>query len=158
MVLDVLKNAASMLQQGVAPPNTPPEQIEALASTNHLASKKFFLAVSGFIILGIFYATSVAVLFLMVDNPSAVSSYTTMFTKTMEVFATIMACYLGGQALVDLRYSSNSSASMQGATNDNVSNSTSSETSDNTTNYNAHITEELTVIHTNSKEDDYELN
>jgi len=158
MVLDVLRNAASMLQQGVAPPNTPPEQIEELANTNHLASKKFFLAVSGFVILGVFYASSVAVLFLMVNNPSAVSSYTTMFTKTMEVFATIMACYLGGQALVDLRYNSSSSASMQGTTNDVVSNSTSSAISNNTTNYNAHITEEITIIDTNSKEDDYELN
>lgn len=158
MITDVLKTAASFLQQGVAPPNTPPEQVEELANTNHLASKKFFLAISGFIILGIFYAVSVAVLFLMADNSSAVSSYTTMFTKTMEVFATIMACYLGGQALVDLRYSSSSSASMQGNTSDVVSDSTSTATSDNTTNYNAHITEELTVIHTNSKEDDYELN
>jgi len=156
MITDVLKTAASFLQQGVAPPNTPPEQVEELANTNHLASKKFFLAISGFVILGIFYAVSVAVLFLMADNSSAVSSYTTMFTKTMEVFATIMACYLGGQALVDLRYSSSSSASMQGTTSDSASSAVSD--SNNTATYNANITEQLTVIHTNSKEDDYELN
>jgi hypothetical protein len=149
MIMDVLKNAASFLQQGVAPPNTPPEQVEELASTNHLSSKKFFLAISGFVILGIFYVTSVAALFLMMDNVTIVSAYSVMFTKTMEVFATIMAVYLGGQALVDLRYSSSSSASLQGTTNESTTN--------NNTNYTANITEEVTVIHTNSKEDDYEL-
>jgi len=149
MLTNVLKTAASFLQQGVAPPNTPPEQIEQLSNTNHLASKKFFLAISGFVILAIFYVGSVAALFLMVESPTAISSYTTMFTKTMEVFATIMACYLGGQALVDLKYNSSSSASLQGTTAESTVN--------NNTNYTAHITEEVTVIHTNSKEDDYEL-
>lgn len=145
MLTNVLKTAASFLQQGVAPPNTPPEQVKQLASTNHLASKKFFLAISGFGILAIFYVGSVAALFLMVESPAAISSYTTMFTKTMEVFATIMACYLGGQALVDLKYNSSSSASLQGTTNESI---------------NETITiskEEVTVIHTNAKEDDYEL-
>lgn len=150
MITNVLKTAASFLQQGVAPPNTPPEQVEQLASTNHLASKKFFLAVSGFVILGIFYAASIAILFLMENSPTAVTAYTILFTKTMEVFATIMAVYLGGQALVDLKYNSSSSASLQGNTSDTTSN--------NTTNYNAKIVEELTVIHTNLKDDDYELN
>lgn len=145
MLTNVLKTAASFLQQGVAPPNTPPEQMEKLASTNHLASKKFFLAISGFVILAIFYVGSVAALFLMVENPTAISSYTTMFTKTMEVFATIMACYLGGQALVDLKYNSSSSASLQGTTNESINETI------------AISKEEVTVIHTNAKEDDYEL-
>ena len=153
MITNVLKNAAAFLQQGVAPPNTPPEQVEELANTNHLASKKFFLAISGFVILAIFYVGSVATLFLMAQNSTAVSAYTVMFTKTMEVFATIMAVYLGGQALVDLRYSSSSSATLQGTTSDT--------TATNNTNYNADIketiVEEVTVIHTNAKEDDYEL-
>lgn len=148
MITDVLKNAAAFLQQGVAPPNTPPEQVEELAGTNHLASKKFFLAISGFVILGLFYTVSIAILFLMENSPTAITAYTVLFTKTMEVFATIMACYLGGQALVDLRYSSSSSAAIQGTTSDTT----------NTANYNAKIVEEITVIHTNSKEDDYELN
>lgn len=141
MITNVLKTAASFLQQGVAPPNTPPEQVEQLASTNHLSSKKFFLAISGFVILAIFYVASVAALFLMVNNPTAVSAYTVLFTKTMEVFATIMAVYLGGQALVDLRYNSGSTASLQGTTNESLS----------------VVKEEVTVIHTNAKEDDYEL-
>jgi hypothetical protein len=85
----------------------------------------------------------------MENSPTAVTAYTVLFTKTMEVFATIMAVYLGGQALVDLKYNSSSSASLQGTTNDTTSN--------NTTNYNAKIVEELTVIHTNLKDDDYEL-
>ena len=122
-----------------------PEQVEQLASTNHLASKKFFLAISGFVILAIFYVGSVAALFLMVESPTAISSYTTMFTKTMEVFATIMACYLGGQALVDLKYNSSSSASLQGTTNESINETISISK------------EEVTVIHTNAKEDDYEL-
>ena len=151
MLLNVLKNAAAMLQQGVAPPDTPPEQVEQLANTNHLSSKKFFLAISGFVILGVFYTLSVGALFVMPPEPSTVTAYTVLFTKTMEVFATIMAVYLGGQALVDLRYNSSSSASLQGSTSDTVSNNV------NTTNYNAHIVEECTVIHTNAKEDDYEL-
>jgi hypothetical protein len=36
-----------------------------------------------------------------------------MFTKTMEVFATIMAVYIGGQSIVDLKYNSNSSVSLE---------------------------------------------
>jgi hypothetical protein len=146
MLTDIYKNAAAFLQQGVAPPNTPPEQVESLSNTNHLSSKKFFLAISGFVILGIFYFLSVGILFLIMKNPTAVTTYSVMFTKTMEVFATIMAVYLGGQALVDLKYNSSSGATSQATTNETV----------NTTNYNAKI-EEITVIHTNSKDDDYEL-
>jgi len=145
--MNIIKNATAFLQQGVAPPNTPVEEIDNLANANHFSSKKFFLAISGFIILGLFYFLSVAILFLFLDYPTVISSYTVMFTKSMEVFATIMAVYLGGQALVDLRYNSSSSASSQSTTSESV----------NTVNYNAKI-EEISIIHTNSKEDDYELN
>jgi hypothetical protein len=113
-LINVAKNAAAYLQSGVAPPNATLEQTKELADTNHLASKKFFLAFSGFIILGVFFAVSTAILWLMADKAAAMTAYTVVFSKTMEVFATIMAVYLGGQALVDLRYNSSSSASMQG--------------------------------------------
>jgi hypothetical protein len=111
-IKDIFSNAAAFLQTGVAPPNTPPEQQQNMESTNHLASKKFFLAFSGFAILGIAFAINMVILYSMDHHPALLPSYVVIFTKTIEVFATIMAVYLGGQALVDLRYNSSSSASM----------------------------------------------
>jgi fructose-1-phosphate kinase PfkB-like protein len=110
---DLVKTAASFLQNGVAPPNTPADQKQELENTNHLSSKKFFLAFSGFVILGVFYASSVAVLILMPKAPELVAAFTTVFSKTIEVFATVMAVYLGSQAIVDLKYNSSSSASVE---------------------------------------------
>jgi len=114
LISNITKTAASFLQTGTAPPNTPIDQKEQLEKTNHLASKKFFLAFSGFIILAVFYASSVAVLFALNKYPGLVASYSVIFTKTIEVFATIMAVYLGGQAIVDLKYNSSSNASVEG--------------------------------------------
>jgi hypothetical protein len=114
LLSNIIKTAASFLQTGTAPPGTPPDQKEELEKTNHLASKKFFLAFSGFAILSIFYASSVAVLFALNKYPELVASYSVIFTKTIEVFATIMAVYLGGQAVVDLKYNSTSNASIEG--------------------------------------------
>ena len=111
MLTRLLKTAAAFLQTGIAPPGTPTNQRQKLEDTNHLASKKFFITFSGFIILGIFYSSSVAVLFLMEKNPEVLSAYSVMFSKTIEVFAAIMAVYVGGQAVVDLKYNSSSSAS-----------------------------------------------
>jgi hypothetical protein len=109
---NLTKTAGAFLQTGVAPPNTPPELKEQMQNTNHLSSKKFFLTFSGFIILGVFYVVSTALLYTMSKTPEMLTAYTVLFTKTMEVFATIMAVYLGGQAVVDLRYNSSSSASL----------------------------------------------
>jgi hypothetical protein len=114
-LIKVAKNAAAYLQSGVAPPDASPEKAAELADTNHLSSKKFFLAFSGFIILGLFFAVSTAILWLFADKAAAMTAYTVVFTKTMEVFATIMAVYLGGQAIVDLKYNSSSNASVQGS-------------------------------------------
>jgi hypothetical protein len=111
-IIDIAKTAAAFLQNGVAPPNTAPDKQQELENTNHLASKKFFIAFSGFIILGVFYAASVAALFAMSKSPELVVSFATMFSKTLEVLATIMAVYLGGQAVVDLKYNSTSNASI----------------------------------------------
>jgi len=111
-VKNLLKTGASFLQTGVAPPGTAPAQQEEMENTNHLASKKFFITFSGFIILGIFYASSVAVLFGLTKNPELSATFSVMFTKTIEVFATIMAVYIGGQAVVDLKYNSTSNASV----------------------------------------------
>lgn len=111
-LIDITKTAASFLQTGVAPPNASPEQQKELENTNHLSSKKFFITFSGFVILGIFYASSIAVLFSLTKNPELSATFSVMFSKTIEVFATIMAVYIGGQAVVDLKYNSTSSASV----------------------------------------------
>jgi len=113
---DIAKTAAAFLQQGVAPPNTPEEQKDKLSDMNHLSSKKFFLAFSGFIILGVFFIMSIAVLYSLNQYPLLLPSYTLIFTKTVEVFATIMAVYIGGQAIVDLKYNSSSQASVSSET------------------------------------------
>lgn len=113
-ISNITKTAASFLQTGTAPPGTPIDQKEEMEKTNHLTSKKFFLAFSGFIILAIFYASSIAVLFALNKYPGLISSYSVIFTKTIEVFAAIMAVYLGGQAIVDLKYNSSSNASIEG--------------------------------------------
>ena len=109
---NLAKSAGAFLQTGVAPPNTPPALQEQMQNTNHLSSKKFFLTFSGFIILGVFYVISTVLLYFMSCSPEMLTAYTVLFTKTMEVFATIMAVYLGGQAVVDLKYSSSSNASL----------------------------------------------
>jgi hypothetical protein len=136
MLPRLLKTAASFLQTGVAPPGTPENKKAELENTNHLASKKFFIAFSGFLILGLFYASSVAILFLMGNQTELITTYSVMFSKTIEVFAAIMAVYLGGQAVVDLRYNSSSSAS---------------------TSTNVQIVDITTKNVGNEKEDDYEL-
>jgi hypothetical protein len=112
-IKDIFNTAASFLQSGVAPPNSAPDQVKQLEDTNHLNSKKFFAAFSGFLILGVFFAVGVAVLLYLLKTPEAISQYVIMFTKTMEVFATIMAVYIGGQAVVDLKYNSSSNVSLE---------------------------------------------
>jgi hypothetical protein len=138
---NIAKTAAAFLQQGVAPPNTPPEQQKYLLNKNHLASKKFFLAFSGFVILGAFFAISVGLLYSMIDYPAILPSYTLIFTKTIEVFAVIMVAYLGGQAAVDLKYNSSSQTENMFST-------------ENSNNYQKiDITETVAI----EKEDDYTL-
>jgi hypothetical protein len=111
-IKNIYSNAAAFLQQGVAPPNTPPEQQKALESINHLASKKFFITMSAFLILGIAFCVNMVLLYNMDSHPNLLPSYVVIFSKTIEVFAAIMAVYLGGQAVVDLKYNSSSNASI----------------------------------------------
>ena len=137
----IAKTAAAFLQQGVAPPNTPDSLKEKLSEKNHLASKKFFLAFSGFIILAVFFVVSVGLLYSMVKYPVILPSYTLIFTKTIEVFAVIMVVYLVGQAAVDLKYNSSSS----------TENVTSTE------NINSYQKIDITETVAIEKEDDYTL-
>jgi hypothetical protein len=111
--INIAKNAASYLQNGVTPPGVCPMENKDVADTNHFSSKKFFAAFSGFIILAIFYISSIGLLFLLDHDPALLAIYPTIFTKTVEVFAAIMAVYIGGQAVVDLKYNSTSNASLE---------------------------------------------
>ena len=107
-----IKSAAAFLSSSKVPPNTPIELREAMKKENHFASKKFFIAVTAFIGLLFFYFSSVGVLFILPpDNREVVEGYVTIFTKTIEVLAIIIAAYLGVQAAVDFRYGSSSNVS-----------------------------------------------
>jgi hypothetical protein len=107
----VMRSATAFLEYGKAPPGTPENLKEAMENQNHLASKKFFVIASSFVILGTFYFLSVGILFLLPRDPVLEGGFVTIFSKVMEVFSIIIATYLGVQAAVDLRYSSSSNAS-----------------------------------------------
>lgn len=141
-MIQLIKNAAmtavSFLSNNQAPPNTPTEDVEKLRSINHLESKKFFIVLTSVAILAFFYFVSIGIMFLLPHGaPEFVSGFVTIFSKTIEILAIIIASYVGAQAAVDLKYGSKSSASLEGTTE---------------------TINEVTVIRTNAKEDDYELN
>jgi hypothetical protein len=109
-----IKSALSFLSSKKAPPNTPIGLREAMKKENHFASKKFFIAVTAFVGLLFFYFTSVAVLFFLPpDNRDMVSGYVTIFTKTIEVLAIIIAAYLGVQTIADFSYNRSSNQSYE---------------------------------------------
>lgn len=111
---NAIKSALAFLSSTKAPPNAPFELREAMKKENHFASKKFFIAVTSFIGLLVFYFSSVSILFFLpAGNDSVVSGYITIFTKTIEVLAIIIAAYLGVQAAVDLKYNSSSNQSYE---------------------------------------------
>lgn len=112
-VVSVVKSASAFLQNGKAPPNTPEYLKQKMEETNHLSSKKFFIIFTSVLMLGVLYYSSVAIL-LTISLPEHVAAFVTLFTKTTEIFAVIIASYLGVQAAVDLRYNSSSNAGIQG--------------------------------------------
>jgi len=112
-LIDVAKTAAAFLQNGKAPPNTPARLKKTMEDTNHLSSKKFFIIFTSVLMLGALYYSSVAIL-LAIKMPEHVAAFVTLFTKTIEIFAVIIASYLGVQAVVDLRYNSSSNAEVLG--------------------------------------------
>lgn len=116
MLKNVLKTAASFLQTGVCPPNTPVENKKDLENMNHFSSKKFFIVFSSAVMLAFFYFVSVAILFLVPEKSEYIVGYITMFTKAMEIFAIIIASYLGVQAVVDFKYNSNSQSKISSET------------------------------------------
>ena len=136
-IVDITKTASAMLASGKVPPNTPPEYKEDLSKINFLASKKFYVVFCSVIILALFYAASIVVLFLTAASPSLTVPFVSIFTETIKILAVIIASYLGVQTVLDYKMQSNNSVNLQGQ---------------NTVNK-----EEITFIHTNAKEDDYEL-
>jgi hypothetical protein len=68
--------------------------------------------------------------------PEYITGFVTIFSKTIEILAIIIASYVGAEMVVDLKYGSTSNASSKG-TSESIN--------------------EVTVIDTNAKEDDYEL-
>jgi succinate dehydrogenase hydrophobic anchor subunit len=139
MIKNLLGSASSFINSGTPPPNVAPDSkdYERLKSLNHMESPKFFVCLVSAAILSFFYFVSVGIMFFLPAIPGIVDGFVAIFTKTTEILAVIIASYVGAQAVVDLKYNSNS----------NVSHESKTET----------ITQEITVIHTNQKEDDYEL-
>jgi hypothetical protein len=141
-MIPFIKNAiltgVSYLSSNKVPPNTTPEKQKRLRSINHMESKKFYIVLTSVIILAFFYFGSVGLIFLIPTSPEFISGFVTMFSKTIEILSIIIASYVGAQAVVDLKYGSSSSAALEGTTH-------------------TEKTENITVIHTNAKEDDYEL-
>ena len=129
----------SYLTSNQAPPDTASEDYNRLKTMNHMESKKFYIVITSVIILAFFYFSSIGILFLMPQAPEFITGFVTIFSKTIEILAIIIASYVGAQAVVDLKYNSNSKAGVEGSHN---------------TEY---IKEEVTVIQTNAKDDDYEL-
>jgi hypothetical protein len=134
-IINVAKTATAFLQTGKAPPGTPARLEKKMEDTNHLSSKKFFIIFTSVLMLGALYYSSVAIL-LAIEMPEHVTAFVTLFSKTIEIFAIIIASYLGVQAAVDLRYNSSSNAEVLGEV----------------------IVEKKEVILThNTKEDDYDI-
>lgn len=141
-ISNIIKTASAMLNSGQVPPNTPLRYKEDLSKINFLSSKKFYVVFCSVIILSIFYIASIIVLFLTTSYPTITSAFVSIFTETIKILAVIIASYLGVQTILDYKMNSNS----------NIDYKSSTEYSKEDIDIN-----EVTVITTNSKEDDYEL-
>lgn len=111
-IVNITKNAASFLTSNRVPPGTPIQLQESFRQENHFKSKKFFLAFSSFIGLLAFYILSVGILFLLPSKNELIAGYVTIFTKTIEIVAIIVASYIGVQAAIDFKYGSTSSTNL----------------------------------------------
>lgn len=137
---NILLTATAFLSSNRVPPNTPLRDYKRLKCLNHMESKKFYIVITSVFILAFFYFTSVGVLFFLPHNaPEFVSGFVTLFSKTIEILAVVIASYVGAQTVVDLKYASKSNTSIEGSTY-------------------TENTQDITFIQTNIKEDDYELN
>jgi hypothetical protein len=137
---DMIQIVTAFISSGV-PPNTPTKDIERLQSVNHMESKKFFAFFVSVGVMIFFYFTTLGILFFVPHVPELITGCITVYTKTAEILAIIIGSYIGAQAVVDLKYNSSSNTSVESSTQK----------------IEEHIVEEITVIETNQKEDDYEL-
>jgi ABC-type Na+ efflux pump permease subunit len=117
-IKNIFTAATSFLKSGpgTAPPNTPEEYIYEMEYKNHFRSRKFFITMSAILVLVLFYAFSVLILFFLPENADITSGYVTIFSKTIEVLAVVIAAYVGFQAVVDLKYGSSSNSSVSSHT------------------------------------------
>jgi len=139
-MMRAIKNTAislvSYLSGNLVPPNTPIQDVERMKAINHMASSKFYIVFTSVLILAFFYFASLGIMFFIPNSPEFIAGFVTIFSKTIEILAIIIASYVGAQAVVDLKYGSTSAAAIE-SVNENINN--------------------VTVIETNVKEDDYEL-
>jgi len=115
-ITNIFQSAAAFLSSNKVPPGTPIEIQSSLRKENHFKSKKFFLAFTSFVGLLAFYLLSVGFLFLLPNQNEVISGYVTIFTKTVEIVAIIVASYIGVQAAIDLKYGSNSNVNYDAVT------------------------------------------
>ena len=113
-IVEIAKSASAMLHSGQVPPNTPYEYKKDLSKVNFLASKKFYVVFCSVIILAIFYAASIFVLFLTAASPSLTVPFVSIFTETVKILAVIIASYLGVQTILDYKMQSNNNIELQG--------------------------------------------
>lgn len=138
----ILKTAGSLLTNQAPPDVVDESEKERLQELNHLESKKFFIVITSVIILTIFFFASVGLLFILPPTPEIITGFVTLFTKTIEILAIVIAFYVSAKTAIDLKYTSFSNASI----------------ANNSETITEKIEETITVIHTNQKEEDYELN
>ena len=112
-LVNIVQSAGAFLQNGKAPYNTPEYLKKQMEEKNHLSSKKFFIIFTSVLMLAALYYSSVAIL-LAIQMPEHITAFVTLFSKTIEIFAIIIASYLGVQAAVDLKYNSSSNAEVLG--------------------------------------------
>lgn len=139
---NIIKTAGSFLTNQSPPDVIDEGEKERLQELNHLESKKFYIVMTSVLILTIFFFSSVGFLFILPPTPEVITGFVTLFTKTIEILAIVIAFYVSAKTVVDLKYSSNSNTS--------ITNTSETKTQI--------IDETVTIIHTNQKEEDYELN
>ena len=143
-IANVTQTAFAFLQNGKAPPNTPPELEKQMEDTNHLASKKFFVVMTSLLMIVSMFFVAVGILFIIPkDHDIVITTYATIFTKIMEQVALVISVYLGAQGLVDLKYNSSSSVGVQGV----------AQSSNINENKNVNLNEQ--ILTNNAKESDY---
>jgi len=114
-IVDIARTASAMLHSGQVPPHTPPHLKKDLSKVNFLSSKKFYVVFCSVIILAIFYAASIVVLFLTAASPSLTVPFVSIFTETIKILAIIIASYLGVQTVLDYKMQSNSNVNLEGS-------------------------------------------